>query len=178
MSNLTALVIGDVALVMLACWIFGGLARRLGQPPVIGQIVAGILLGPTLLGRLPGHLTGHLFPKSAVSALSVLAQIAVVIFMFGVGYEMDRRFLLTRWRAAALVAGGAFAVPMALGSGAAVLFRSGFASTGSRGGGSFVLFMGVAVSVTALPVMAAIIRDRGIAGTPAGVIAADRKSVV
>lgn len=178
MSNLTALVIGDVALVMLACWILGGLARRLGQPPVIGQIVAGILLGPTLLGRLPGHLTEHLFPKSAVSALSVLAQIAVVIFMFGVGYEMDRRFLLTRWLAAALVAVGAFAVPMALGSGAAVLFRSGFASTGSRGGGSFVLFMGVAVSVTALPVMAAIIRDRGIAGTPAGVIAVSAAGIM
>jgi Kef-type K+ transport system membrane component KefB len=80
--------VGDVALVLAVSAAFGVLARRCGQPPVIGQILAGILFGPTLLGRLPGHLTDRLFPHAALSYASVLAQVAVVIFMLGVGYEI------------------------------------------------------------------------------------------
>ncbi|MFE1883020.1 hypothetical protein [Streptomyces diastatochromogenes] len=67
MSRLVATVLGDVALVILVSWVFGGLARRLGQPAVIGQILAGIALGPTLLGRLPGDLSARLFPAEEPS---------------------------------------------------------------------------------------------------------------
>lgn len=88
MNTLIAEVVGDVALVLGVSAIFGYLARRCGQPPVIGQIVAGLLFGPTLLGRLPGHLTDRLFPQTALGYVNVLAQVAVVIFMFGVGYEI------------------------------------------------------------------------------------------
>jgi Kef-type K+ transport system membrane component KefB len=178
MDNLVAQVIGDVALVMLLCSLLGGLASRLGQPRVIGQIVAGILLGPTLLGHMPGELPARLFSQQAVAALTTLADVAVVIFMFVVGYEMDRRFLRARWRAASLIALAAFALPMIGGVAMATAFRSGFAALGQRGGASFTLFLGVAVSVTALPVMAAIIREHGIAGTPAGVIAASAGGIM
>ena len=169
---LTADVIGDVALVIGVSSLLGAAARRCGQPTVIGQILAGILLGPSLLGRLPGHLTNRLFTHAAIPYISVIAQLAVVIFMFTVGYEIDFRPLHGRGRAAPLIAAGALLVPLALGSGLAVVARPAFISLGeSHTGRSFVLFMGVAISVTALPVLASIVRERGLAGTVAGTIA-------
>jgi K+:H+ antiporter len=172
MDILIADVIGDVVLVLVVSSLLGAVARRCGQPRVVGQILAGILLGPSLLGRLPGHLTERLFPAAALPALTVLAQVAIVIFMFVVGYELDRGALRSRPRAVPLIAASALVVPMALGSGSALLFRSGFAALGQPHiGHSLVLFMGVALSVTALPVLAAIARERGIAGSTAGVTA-------
>jgi Kef-type K+ transport system membrane component KefB len=169
---LTADVIGDVALVLATSSVLGAVARRCGQPTVIGQILAGILLGPSLLGRLPGHLTSRLFTHAAVPYISVIAQLAVVIFMFTVGYEIDFRPLRGRGRAAPLVAAAALLVPLGLGSGLAVAARHTFVSIGqAHTGRSFVLFMGVAISVTALPVLASIVRERGLAGTVAGTIA-------
>jgi Kef-type K+ transport system membrane component KefB len=171
-DTLIADVIGEVALVLIVSALFGSVARRCGQPAVIGQIVAGITLGPSVLGRLPGHLTTHLFRHATLPFLTVLAQVAVVIFMFVVGYELDWRSLRGRRRTPLFVAAGALLVPMALGSGIVLIAKSQFAAIGqphiSR---SFVLYMGVAMSVTALPVLAAIVRERGIAGTAAGAIA-------
>jgi Kef-type K+ transport system membrane component KefB len=169
----TADVIGDVALVVGASWLLGAAARRIGQPTVVGQIVAGILLGPSLLGRLPGHLTSRLFTHEAVPYISVIAQLAVVIFMFTVGYEIDFRFVRGHGRSVPLIALGALLVPLALGSGLAMGARHEFSVLGEPhpSGRSFVLFIGVAASVTALPVLAAIVRERGIAGTTVGVIA-------
>src|SRR5215831_9198433 len=172
MDILIAEVIGDVALILIVSSLLGALSRRFGQPTVVGQIVAGILLGPSLLGHLPGHLTARLFPHSALPALTVIAQVAVTIFMFVVGYEMDWGSCRRLYRPALMVAVGALVVPLGLGSGAALIFRSGFAGLGQSGfGHSFILFMGVAVSITALPVLAALIRERGIAGTIAGLVA-------
>ena len=103
-----------------ACWPSG-----LGSHALIGQILAGILLGPTLLGEFPGDLTVHLFPKATLLPMNVLANIAVVIFMFVVGYELDFRSLRGTRRAAAMVAGGALLIPMALGVDG-VRFQGGF----------------------------------------------------
>jgi K+:H+ antiporter len=172
MDILVADVIGDIALVLIVSRLFGAVARRIGQPSVVGQISAGILLGPSLLGRLPGHLTSRLFPRVALPSLTVLSQVAIVIFMFTVGYELDRRSLRGHRRAVPLVAAAALLVPMGLGSGAALIFRSSFAALGQPHiGHSFVLFVGVAMSITALPVLAAITRERGIAGSTAGATA-------
>jgi Kef-type K+ transport system membrane component KefB len=170
---LTADVIGDVALVLAVSWGLGTVARRVGQPTVVGQIIAGILLGPSLLGRLPDHLTSRLFTPAAIPIISVMAQLAVVIFMFTVGYEIDFRFMRGHARSAWMVAAGALLVPMALGSGFAAVAGPVFSSIGEPhpSGRSFLLFIGVAVSVTALPVLAAILRERGISATPVGVTA-------
>jgi Kef-type K+ transport system membrane component KefB len=165
-------VIGDIALITLVSLLLSTLARRCGQPMVIGQILTGLLLGPSLLGRLPGHLTAHLFPPAVLPSLMSLAQVAVVIFMFTVGYELDFGVMRERGRAVPLVAMAALAVPMGLGIACVLLYRSGFAALGEpRDGRSFVLFMGVATSITAMPVLASIVRERGLAGTTAGVVA-------
>jgi Kef-type K+ transport system membrane component KefB len=172
MDVLIADVIGDIALVVFVSWLLGAVARRVGQPAVVGQMIAGILLGPSVLGRLPGHLTSRLFPHSVMPALNALAQVSIVIFMFVVGYELDRRSLGARRRPTLLVAAAALLVPMGLGSGSAVVFRSSFAALGQlHYTHSFVAFMGLAVSITALPVLAAILRERDIAGSVAGVTA-------
>jgi Kef-type K+ transport system membrane component KefB len=165
-------VIGDIALVLVVSSLLGALARRCGQPTVIGQILTGVLLGPSLLGRLPGHLTAHLFPHSVLPSLTSLAQVAVVIFMFTVGYELNFGAMGRHGRAVPVVAAAALAVPMGLGIASVLLYRSGFAALGEAADGrSFVLFMGVATSITAMPVLAAIVRERGLAGTIAGEIA-------
>jgi K+:H+ antiporter len=165
-------VIGDIALVIVCSLLLSALARRCGQPAVIGQILTGVLLGPSLLGRLPGHLTTRLFPHTVLPSLTALAQVAVVIFMFTVGYELDFGAIRGHGRAVPLVAASALAVPMGLGIASVLLFHSGFAGIGEpHHGHSFVLFMGVAVSITAMPVLASIVRERGLAGTTAGAVA-------
>ncbi|MBL1103035.1 cation:proton antiporter [Streptomyces sp. 5-8] len=169
MDVVTADVVGAIALVLGVSSLLGALARRLGQPTVVGQIAAGIILGPSLLGRLPGDPTDHLFPHEAVPFISVIAQIAVVIFMFGVGYEIDLRSVRSHRRAVSLIATGAILIPLALGSGIAMAVQHlGTFDGRHTDGRPFVLFFGVATSITALPVLAAIVRERGIAGTLVG----------
>jgi Kef-type K+ transport system membrane component KefB len=158
--------------VLLASWLAGALARKLGQPAVIGQILAGIALGPSLLGRMPGHLTARLFPDSVLPSLTVLANVAVVLFMFVVGYELDFRSLRAQRRAAPFVAFAGLLLPLGLGIGAAEVFRSQYNALGRpHSSHAFVLYLGVVVSITALPVLAAILRERGMAGTRVGVTA-------
>jgi Kef-type K+ transport system membrane component KefB len=171
-NSVATTVIGDIALVIAISTLLGALLRRVGQPAVIGQMLTGILLGPSLLGRLPGHLTEHLFPRAVLPALTTLAQVGVVVFMFTVGYEIEFRSLRGRGRTVPLIAASALLVPMSLGIACALVLRSRFAALGEgHTGRSFVLFMGVAVSITALPVLAALIRERDLAGTSAGIIA-------
>jgi Kef-type K+ transport system membrane component KefB len=172
--------VGDVALILLVSSLLGALARSLGQPRVIGQIVTGILLGPTFLGRMPGNLTHHLFPHQILPFLTVLSQVAIVIFMFVVGYEIDFRPLRGSSGSMPLVAGSALVVPMVLGAGSVLLLPSAYTAAGEQhvGSRSFVLFMGVATSVTALPVLAAIVRERGVAGTRAGIVATTAAGVM
>jgi Kef-type K+ transport system membrane component KefB len=172
MDVVTADVIGDIALVLGASSLLGALARRIGQPTVVGQIAAGIILGPSLLGRLPGDPMAHLFTSKAVPYISVIAQIAVVIFMFGVGYEIDLKSVRNHRRPVSLISVGAMLVPLILGCSIALgVQHLGTFHGQHTDGRSFVLFFGVATSITALPVLAAIVRERGIAGTPVGDIA-------
>jgi Kef-type K+ transport system membrane component KefB len=179
LDTVVAEVIGDITLVVVVSSLLGAVARRCGQPTVIGQILAGLLLGPSLLGRLPGHLTGHLFSHQVLPYLTVLAQVAVVIFMFSVGYEIEFRSVRGHGRAIPLVAAAALLVPMSLGMACVLIFRTDLLAMGERSTGhSFVLFIGVATSITALPVLAAIMRERNLAGTTAGAIATSAAGIM
>ncbi len=173
LKHVIAFVLLDIAIVVVAARLMGRLFRRLGQPAVIGEIVAGIALGPTLLGALPGDLDQVLFPPDARPYLSVIAQLGLALFMFIVGLEIDLSLIRGRGRAAGAVAGGSIVLPFAFGA----LVALALYPLHSQVGGetvpplAFVLFLGVAMSITALPVLARILTERGMQRTPIGVLA-------
>lgn len=162
----------SVAVVVAVALAAGAVARRLGQPRVIGEIVAGILLGPTALGHLPGDIGGHLFPPDVRPVLAVVAQLGVVLFMFLVGAEADPGLVRGRERIAVSVSLASIAAPFALGIVAAVVLHGRHGSVAGRAVTvtSLALFLGAAMSVTAFPVLARIIAERGLARTPLGAI--------
>ncbi len=135
--------------------------RRLGQPPVIGEMTAGIVLGPIVLGALLPEFHAYVFERSTLPALEGLSQVGLVLFMFIVGAELRaphgaRRQLV----AAAWVGCMSVAVPMAFGFGAAFLLAGRFAPPGVAFP-AFALFMASAMSITAFPIMARILKERG-----------------
>ncbi|MER7583176.1 cation:proton antiporter [Kitasatospora sp. NPDC097691] len=140
-------------------------AGRLGQPAVIGEIVAGILLGPTLFH---GSFTRLLFPAGELPFFNALANVGVAVFMFVVGLEFDRGLLKGRGRAAASVALGSMLLPMLLGGAVAFVLVRRHPTDDLTG---FVLFMGAAMSVTAFPVLARILTDLRMQGTALGGLA-------
>lgn len=157
----------DLALILVLARIGGWLARRAGQPPVVGEIIAGIALGPTLLG--PG-LSTQLVPTDIRPPLTALANVGLVLFMFIVGYELDHTLIRGRERIAVSVSVGSIILPCALGVALALWLadRHGV-STGDRM--PFVLFLGAAMSITAFPVLARILTDRGMHRTRLGGLA-------
>jgi K+:H+ antiporter len=173
LDAVTTAVIGDIAVIVVVSSALGKVASRLGQPAVVGQILAGILLGPSVLGRLPGNPTAVLFPTEARPFLMVLSQVAIVLFMFAAGYAVDVRLLRSRGRHALLIAVAALVVPMATGASAAALLHNALErfDPAQAGGWPFLLFMAVATSITALPVLAAIVAERQLSGTQVGTIA-------
>jgi len=164
MTDQVALLLLDLALILLLAHTFGALARRLGQLPVIGEILAGILLGPTLFA---GGLSATLIPTDVRPLLSPLANVGVALFMFLVGLELDRTLIATGRRVMLGIALSATIVPFALGTALAWYLLSSH-ETGHRLG--FVLFLGVAMGATAFPVLARILADRGLQQTPLGTL--------
>jgi len=162
----TALVLADLALIVFAVRLAGALMRRIGQPPVVGELAVGIVLGPTLLG---GTLTHAMFPLAVRSALGAVANVGLVLFMFAVGYDVDRHALRGRLRATAGIALGSTLLPLALGVGlAGWLAHTRYHPARPA---AFVAFLGLAMSITALPVLARILADRRMSGTLAGSLA-------
>lgn len=166
-------IVGASALILVAAHAAGWLARRLGQPYIVGQLTAGIALGPSLLGSVAPGAHDTLFPQGISPALTGFAQISLVVFLFSVGYELDLRILGDRARSAVAVAVAAFLVPMAVGAGCALLFREQLRDLGMPRDLSpaVVVFAGIALSITAVPVLTAIVRENGLARTVPGVVA-------
>lgn len=148
------MLLGLAAIIVLAR-LLGAAARRVGQPPVIGEIVAGILVGPTLFGTV---LSDHLFPTDVRPALSGLANVGLVLFMFIVGYELDHTLVRGKERVAASVSVGSIVLPFGLGAALAIWLAG---NHGIHRVLPFALFLGAAMSVTAFPVLARILTDRG-----------------
>ncbi len=155
--------------VLGACYLAGMLARRLGQPAVIGEIVAGILLGPSLFGVVWPGAFGWLFPSGVVSAVSILAQLGLIFFMYLVGSEIDVAAVRRRGFTAVTVSQVSIALPMVSGIVLALGMYPLFG--GDVSFLAFGLFISVSMSVTAFPVLARILTDRGISKTPLGALA-------
>jgi Kef-type K+ transport system membrane component KefB len=160
-----AVLVLDLAVIAGTARVLGQLAQRLGQPSVIGEILGGILLGPTLFG---GALTRALFPAEVQPSLTLLAEFGVAVFMFLVGLELDRKLLRGQGRIASGVALCAIVVPFALGAVLAWYLLRHHPSTQQP---AFVLFLGTAMAITAFPVLARILTDRGLLATPIGALA-------
>ncbi|MEU1151531.1 cation:proton antiporter [Streptomyces sp. NPDC005918] len=159
-----------VPVVVLACHAGGRAVRLLGQPPVIGEILAGILLGPSLLGWLAPSVQHHLLAPSVLPITSALGNLGLLAFLFLIGLELDLRTLGTSRGAVAAVSLSGVLLPMALGAGLASALYPHFAPDGV-GRLPFTLFVAVAVSITAFPVLARILADRGMETTPLGAFA-------
>lgn len=147
--------------------ILARLLARLSQPPVIGEVIAGILLGPSLLGT---HLSGFILPVAAVPYLEVIAQLGVVLYMFLVGLELNPALLRRHADALVFTSHASILVPFLLGMLLALPLYTRLAHGGASFT-SFALFMGVAMSITAFPVLARILGDYRMARTKIGVMA-------
>jgi Kef-type K+ transport system membrane component KefB len=155
-----------LSVVVLAARACAFLCGKLGQPPVMGEVLAGIALGPSLFGRLWPAAQATVFPPAVTPVLGLFAQVGVILYMFVVGLELDAATLRQRGKAVAAISFASMAVPFASGLGLAALLPQRFGS-----GLAFTLFIGVAMSVTAFPVLARILSDRRATHTHVGQLA-------
>lgn len=160
----------QIVVIIVAARAFGLLFRYIKQPQVIGEMVAGILLGPSLLGWTAPHLSAVLFPSSSLGYLSTISQVGIVIYMFLVGAALNPEELKNHGHAAVLTSHVSIVAPFVLGALLAVFLYPRL-SDGSVPFLGFALFMGAAMSITAFPVLARILTDRGMLGSRLGTLA-------
>ncbi len=156
--------------VLIAGRVLAVLFRYLGQPPVIGEVVGGILLGPSFLGRVWPDAAAFILPPSVAPNLGMIAQLGVVLYMFLVGLELNPSVLRARAHATVAISHASILAPFLLGSGLALYLYPRLSSSDVKFT-SFALFMGVAMSITAFPVLARILTDRQMQKTRLGIIA-------
>lgn len=169
-SHAVVLLSVQAILVIAASRVLGVVLRRLGQPMVIAEVLAGIMLGPSLLGLLAPDTFAMLFPASSLGALGVLSQLGLVFFMFIIGLELEPQLLRGLGKSALMISNVSIALPFALGIIAAVAIAPTW-SSGSVPLTHFALFLGVAMSVTAFPVLARILSEGGLIHTRIGALA-------
>jgi Kef-type K+ transport system membrane component KefB len=161
--------LAQLVVIVAATRLVGALAARLRQPRVVGEIAAGLLLGPSLLGRLAPAASAWLFPSATFPVLLAVSHLGLLFFMFLVGLHLDLRMLRASGRTALVTSPVSIVVPLGLGIVVGGVIQPRFAPEVSPL--PFVLFMGVALSVTAFPVLARILEERGLARTRIGVVA-------
>lgn len=149
--------------------ILGWICKSIGQPTVVGEIAAGIILGPSLLGMYLPEVSNFLFPKQSLGNLQFLSQIGLILFMFIIGMELDLKVLQTKAKEAIVISHASIILPFALGVGLALYIYQQFAPEGISFL-SFSLFIGIALSITAFPVLARIVQERGLSRTKLGMM--------
>jgi Kef-type K+ transport system membrane component KefB len=160
----------QIIIIVLATRAAGWLFRKISLPSVVGEITAGILLGPSLFGWIWPHGFAFIFTPASLDVLRLLSQIGVTVFMFIVGMELEAGPLKGKVRAALVVSQTGIIVPFAFGMTSALFLYSNYAETGTSFT-SFALLLGTGLSITAFPVLVRILEERGMAKTPLGVIA-------
>src|SRR5256712_1095646 len=165
-----SLLLAQIVVVLLLTRAVGSLFAGIRQPRVVGEMTAGILLGPSLLGFIAPTLSASLFPADSLAYLSSLSQIGLILFMFLIGVEMDMGELRRRGRTAVFASTAGVAVPFFLGATLAVFLHHDL-SRDDVPLPHFALFFGTAMSVTAFPVLARILAESNLAGTRVGTVA-------
>ncbi len=174
MSNfdLSVLFFLQLAVILAVCRAVGWAARLIGQPQVVGEMLAGVLLGPSLLGLFFPGVQAALFPAASMTIIYAVAQVGIALYMFLVGAEFKVALVKARGRTAASVSAAGIVVPLVLG-GALALAIAGdtrfFSAETAPWQGA--LFMGAAMAITAFPMLARIIQERGMSGTSLGTLA-------
>ena len=164
-----AILLVQIITIILVARFFGWVFKKIGQPSVIGEIIAGIVLGPSLLGMYFPEFSADLFPADSLGNLKFLSQIGLILFMFVIGMELDLKVLKNKANDAVVISHASIVIPFALGIGLAYFVYNQFAPEGIKFL-SFSLFMGIAMSITAFPVLARIVQERGIHKTKLGAI--------
>lgn len=168
--NLThplAILLVQIITIIFVARIFGWICKKIGQPTVIGEMVAGIVLGPSLVGTYFPEYSALLFPAESLPNLQFLSQIGLILFMYVVGMELDLSALKNKAKDAVVISHASIIIPFALGLGLSYYVYEEYAPAGVEFL-SFALFMGIAMSITAFPVLARIVQERGLHRTRIG----------
>jgi Kef-type K+ transport system membrane component KefB len=166
----TVTLILEIAVIIVAARVFGLFFRFINQPQVIGEMVAGILLGPSLLGWAAPKVSAFLFPSSSLMYLNTFSMVGILIYMFLVGVALNYKELANHGHAAILMSHVSIIAPFFLGALLALVLYTRLSDSSVKFTG-FALFMGAAMSITAFPVLARILTDRNMLGTRLGTLA-------
>jgi Kef-type K+ transport system membrane component KefB len=169
-DSLLGIIILQIAVILIFANLIGYGLSRIKQPYVIGEIVAGILLGPSFLGRIAPSASRVLFPDYSLNVLTILSQLGLILFMFVIGAELDLQAVRKRLGGLILISQCSMVVPFAMGLGAAYFLYDQFAPRNIPFLG-FALFIGISMSITAFPVLARMVKERGISHTKIGTTA-------
>ncbi|MDH6311851.1 Kef-type K+ transport system membrane component KefB [Parabacteroides sp. PFB2-10] len=159
----------QIIVILLACRLFGWLFKLIGQPTVIGEILAGIILGPSILGHWFPEINGFLFPEESLANITLLSQFGLILFMYAIGMELDLDEVRKKLKETILISHTSTVVPFFLGMLTAYFVYDKYADPATPFL-SFALFIGIAMSITAFPVLARIIQERGLTKTHLGTI--------
>jgi len=157
----------QVIVIIVFVRVAGFFFRKTGQPAVIGEIVAGIVLGPSVLGTLAPAVSTFIFPVNSLANLQFLSQVGLILFMFIIGLELDANMIRKQAKEAVIISHASIVIPYALGMALALFMYKTFAPPGVSFL-AFSLFMGIATSITAFPVLARIIQERKLTQTKLG----------
>lgn len=164
-----ALLLAQIVTIILVAKLFGWICVKLKQPSVIGEMIAGIVLGPSLVGLYFPEFSAFMFPKESLPNLQFLSQIGLILFMYIVGMELDLSVLRKKAHDAVAISHASIIFPFALGVGLSYFIYKEFAPAGIQFS-SFALFIAIAMSITAFPVLARIVQERNLHKTKIGTI--------
>ncbi|MEJ5104722.1 cation:proton antiporter [Chryseobacterium sp. MYb328] len=164
-----ALLLAQIVTIILVAKLFGWICIKLKQPSVIGEMIAGIVLGPSLFGLYFPELSAFIFPKESLPNLQFLSQIGLILFMYIVGMELDLSVLRKKAHDAVVISHASIIIPFALGVGLSYFIYKEFAPEGIQFS-SFALFIAIAMSITAFPVLARIVQERNLHKTKIGTV--------
>jgi Kef-type K+ transport system membrane component KefB/nucleotide-binding universal stress UspA family protein len=162
-----ALLLVQATVIIAVSRLLGWALRRIGQPMVIAEVVAGIILGPSLLGLFWPEVMQRIFPAGSLGNLGILSQVGLVFFMFLIGLELDSGLLRGRGRASVIISHASIVLPFGVGAALAFYLYPRLGDPGVRFS-PFLLFIGIAMSITAFPVLAGILSERRITRTRMG----------